>query len=149
MRFWPQPPPPWLRRSEGVQQGGDSQTGTEPFGSKLQESGGGGVKQQGVERPGVLKGERTQDRRQGEDPVVIADGQQCRLLPVQPDFAGTDGALGAMAVAAALRTPMGHGAHVTLPERPAQVSGVTPAETSQNLTGMRSEWSGECRQEAA
>ncbi len=59
--------------SPGVQQGGDAQADPEPFLAELEERFRRVTEEQGIDGFGVLQRQWPQDRRQGEDPVVIAD----------------------------------------------------------------------------
>jgi hypothetical protein len=58
------------------------------------------LKEESIDHPRVLKGQRGQKLRQGEDHVEVWDGQQMRLLGIEPLGRLTTLALGAMPVAA-------------------------------------------------
>jgi hypothetical protein len=50
----------------------DAHLHVEAFASELEQGLGGGIEEEAVEQGLILERERTQDRRQREDPVVIA-----------------------------------------------------------------------------
>ena len=117
----------------GVEDGGEAQLGLEALLAELEERGAGTLKEQAVERGWVLEEERAQGGGEGEDPVEIADGQQGAPLLLEPLAAALVLAGRAMAVATAVRPPMGAATLLALPHRPAQLSGATLGQTAQHL----------------
>ena len=66
----------------------------------LQQSCSAGVKQQVIDQPFILQGERSEFPRQGEDDVRIAGGQQLPLPRLEPAQTGVALTLGAVPVSA-------------------------------------------------
>ena len=117
----------------GMEDGGEAQLGAEMFLAKLQESGAGTLEEQPVERGGVLQSQRAQFCRKGEDPMEIAHGQQRAALMLQPLKAALMLAGWAVAIAAAVGPPVGAVAVLASPDRPAQLNGSTPGQTTQDF----------------
>ena len=114
--------------SPGVEKSCQPKLSVELLKTKLQESVGCGVKKQGVEKLLVLKEEGSKDRRNGEDPVVVANGQEVGVLPLKPDFALAVMTVRTMAIAATVGSPLQVRAGVTLDQAPAEFAGVTAAQ---------------------
>src|SRR6202040_2567754 len=95
------------------------------IGGDLLQGLGGGAEEQAVDRPGVLEGDRSDRRREGEDDVEIFDGEQLGF-PVLDPFGGGGGlALGAVAVAAGVIGDLAVAAAVTLLDMSAEGGGAT------------------------
>ena len=85
----------------GMEHAEEADLGTEVtrIASDLQQSGSAGVKQQGIDQPFILQGERSEFPRQREDDVHVAGGQQLPLSRLEPALAGVALASGTMPVA--------------------------------------------------
>jgi hypothetical protein len=70
----------------GMEYGQEPDLGPEMagVGRDLQEGPGGRLEEEAIDDPGVLKCQRGQELRQGEHDVEIGDGQQMRLLGLEP-----------------------------------------------------------------
>ena len=117
----------------GMEDGREADLGLEALLAELEERGAGAPKEQAIERGLILEDERAQGGGQGEDPVEIADGQERAPLLLEPLAAALVLAGGAVAVAAAVRPPMGAVTLLALPHRPAQLCGATLGQTAQHF----------------
>src|SRR6267154_828381 len=120
----------------GVKDGAQAQFGLKAFLAELQERGAGALKEQLVEGSRVLQNQQAQGRRQSEDPMEIAHGQERTALALEPLPAALMLTSGAMPVATAMRPPVGVAALLALPNRPAQFARATPGQTAQHLELM-------------
>jgi hypothetical protein len=112
----------------GVEDGGEAQLGLEALLAELEERGAGRLEEQLVEGGRVLQGQGAQGGRERENPVEIADGQECAALVFQPLPAALVLAGRAVAVAAAVGPPVRALAVRAVPDGPTQLGGATPGQ---------------------
>jgi hypothetical protein len=134
-----------------MEEGGDAHFDVEAFASELEQGRGGGIEEEAVEQSLILECERTQDRWQGEDPVVIAHRQERLALGLQPLLAALSLTIRTVPIPASQRTPVRGSAEGALPQRPPDAAGVAVTQTTQDVEGVRGLGiqSGELWQEAS
>ena len=86
----------------GVEDGGDPEVTAQLAGiaAEALERGGGGLKEEAVDQPGVTLSERVEGVREREDHVEVLDGEELAPAGGEPALGGQALALGAVAVAA-------------------------------------------------
>ena len=100
---------------------------------------GGGLKEEAVDHPGVLQGDRVERRGESEDDMEVFDGEQLGLACLHP-VGGSGGlALGAVAVAARVVGDLLMPAPVTRLDVPAQRGGPTGGDVAKHAALPRRE----------
>jgi hypothetical protein len=98
--------------------------------------------QQVVDDPFVVIGDVGDGRRQGEDDVEVADGEQFGLASRQPIVCGSTLALGAVAVAAAVVRDLGVGAVLALRDMTAEGRGAAALDGAHHLELAKADMAG-------
>ena len=119
----------------GMEHAEEADLGAEVAGiaGDLQQGFGAGVKQQVVDQPFVLQGQRSEFPRQGEDDMDVAGGQQFPFPRLEPAQAGVALTLGAVPVAARVVRDGGMSAVRALIAMPAQRGGAAARDGQQHL----------------